>query len=286
MSFKKILKIKSIRPTAFMLLFVVYLFTFRPGNASNKPVEPSNRTDTVRLLGGNDLKNWYTFIKDRGIDNDPNKVFSITTEGFLHITGEEWGCITTKEEFKDYKIILDYKWGNATYSPRKDKARDSGLLLHSTGKNGAYSGTWMYAFECNIIEGGTGDFIVVGDGTDNFSLTGRVAPEKQNNSYLHHPYGTLKTIHKGRINWVFRDPEWRDEKNFRGKYDVENNAGDWNRLECWVKGDEIKVFLNGKTVNHALRVAPNKGRIQIQSEGAEIFFRKIDLIPIYNNEYL
>lgn len=234
--------------------------------------------DTLHLFNGYDLGNWYTFIKDRGVNNDPKAVFSVTDNGLLRITGEEWGCITTEKEFKNYKITVEYKWGEATYVPRKEKARDCGLLFHSIGNDGAYSGSWMHSIECNIIEGGTGDFIVVGDGTDNFSLTSRVAPWKLNDSYIHHPYGIPATINKGRINWAFRDPKWTDVIHFRGEYDVENPVGEWNTLECMVSEGEITVYLNGIRVNHAVQVSPTEGHIQIQSEGAEIFFRKIDLV--------
>jgi hypothetical protein len=64
---------------------------------------------------------------------------------------------------------------------------------------------------------------------------------------------------------------------------VEKPVGDWNKVECVVEGDEITIFLNGILVNHASNVKPNKGRIQIQSEGAEIFFRKVELRPLKKN---
>jgi len=48
-------------------------------------------------------------------------------------------------------------------------------------------------------------------------------------------------------------------------------------LECFTDGGEISIFLNGTLVNHAINVHPDKGRIQIQSEGAEILFRLVDL---------
>ena len=59
--------------------------------------------------------------------------------------------------------------------------------------------------------------------------------------------------------------------------DIEKIAGEWNRVECIADGDKISIFLNGTLVNEAVNVKPSKGRIQIQSEGAEIFFRRVDL---------
>ena len=64
---------------------------------------------------------------------------------------------------------------------------------------------------------------------------------------------------------------------FRGKQDVEFPVGEWNTLKVVADGDELTYFLNGILVNKATDVKPSRGRIQIQSEGAEIFFRKIDM---------
>jgi hypothetical protein len=120
----------------------------------------------------------------------------------------------------------------------------------------------------------------VGDGTDRFSITCPVEPEKQNGSYRFSPAGKPVTINGGRINWFGRDPGWKDVKGFRGSEDVEKPVGKWNRLECIARGDEIIVYLNGTLVNRAMDVKPQKGKIQIQSEGAEIMIRKVDLTPL------
>lgn len=235
--------------------------------------------ETVNLFNGQNLEGWYTFLKDRGKNTDPKEVFTVK-DGIIHISGEEWGCITTEEEFEDYKLVLEFKWGGGTHEPRLEKARDSGILLHSQGKDGNYSGTWMNSIECQIIEGGTGDFIVVGDGTDRFAITCPVAPEKVAGAYVYHPDGEPVTVHGGRVNWFGRDPEWKDEIDFRGASDVEKPVGEWNTLECHVLDGEITVYLNGVLVNRALQVKPKRGKIQIQSEAAEMLVRRVELNPI------
>lgn len=239
----------------------------------------TSQHNTIHLFNRKNLDGWYTFIKDRGRDNDPKKVFTVK-DGVLHISGEEWGCITTNNEFKNYKLVIEYKWGDKTYGERSGKARDNGLLFHSQGVDGAWDGTWMYSIECNVIEGGTGDFIVVGDKSNKYLLTTLVAPEKQNGSFIFQPDGDPVTVNSGRINWYGRDSEWKDEKGFRGKNDVEKPVGEWNKLECILHGNEIFIYLNGILVNHAIHSKPNEGRIQIQSEGAEIFYRRVDLTPL------
>ena len=231
------------------------------------------------LFNGKNLDGWYTFIQGRGRNTDPKNVFTVAN-GLLRISGEEFGCITTNREFENYTLIVEFKWGEVTHPPRLNNARDSGILLHSIGEDGGSAGIWMHSIECQVIEGGTGDFIVVGDGSETFSITCPVAPEKQEGSYVYLSTGNPATIHEGRINWFGRDPEWEDMKGFRGAKDIEKPVGKWNRIECIVKGKEIIIYLNGTLVNHAVEVKPQKGKIQIQSEGAEIFFRKISITSL------
>jgi hypothetical protein len=259
-----------------ILLILVALFHSEKGFAATAKLSGPERnkgSKTVKIFNGKNLDGWYTFIKGRGKNIDPNQVFT-TGNGMIRISGEEFGCITTNEEFENYKITVEFKWGEKTFEPRTDKARDSGLLLHSVGEDGGSDSTWMHSIECQIIEGGTGDFIVIGDGS-HFSITCPVAPDKQGNSFIYQPLGKMATVNSGRINWFARDPGWEDVKGFRGENDVEKPVGKWNRIECLVRGTEILIYLNGTLVNHAFDVKPQKGRIQVQSEGAEIFIRRI-----------
>lgn len=235
--------------------------------------------EKIQLFNGKNLDGWYTYLQHSGKNNDPQKVFTVEN-GMIRISGEEWGCITTQKEFENYKLITEFKWGEKTFEPRLKNARDCGILLHSVGEDGASGGIWMHSIECQIIEGGTGDIIVVGDGTDNFSVTCTVADEKQGNSFVYKPGGEKVTVNSGRINWFNRSPEWKDVFGFRGKNEVEKPVGEWNTLECIADGDKLIFILNGIVVNEATNVKPQSGKIQIQSEAAEIFFRKIELIPL------
>lgn len=257
-------------------LFLFFFVTFCLISFAQKEGQSGRKAKTISLFNGKNLEGWYTFIQDRGRDIDPKKVFTVQ-DGMIRISGEEWGCITTHEEYENYRLIAEFKWGGQTFEPRVKNARDSGILLHSVGEDGGSEGIWMYSIECQLIEGGTGDFIVVGDGSENFSITSPVAEEKQGSSPVFLPNGKETTVNRGRINWYGRDPEWKDVIDFRGTQDVENPVGQWNRVECLVEGDKISIFLNGKLVNQASGIKPSKGKIQIQSEGAEIFFRKVEL---------
>lgn len=269
------------KPILILLIFVFSMINFiepvfARGTGSLKTEKANPEKSRIKLFNGKNFNGWYTYLKGRGRNTDPKKVFTVKN-GHIRISGEEWGCITTNEAYENYKLVVEFKWGDVAFAPRVDKARDSGVLLHSTGNDGGYSDTWMHSIECQLIEGGTGDLLVVGDGSDQFSLTCPVAQEKQGNSYVFQPSGKTVTIHGGRINWFGRDPQWKDVKGFRGVKDVEKPVGKWNKLECIARGHEIFIYLNGTLVNHAVDVHPAKGHIQIQSESAEILFKKIEI---------
>lgn len=238
--------------------------------------------ETIKLFNGQDLTNFYIFLKERGRDNDPKQVFTVQ-DGVLRISGEEWGCVTTNEEYDNFRLIAEYKWGDEAFPPREDRARDGGILIHSVGEDGGYSGIWMHSIEVQLIEGGTGDFIVVGDKTDKYTITCPVRTETTEGggqAHYYDPDGEPVTINGGRINWWGRDPEWEDVINFRGAKDVEKPIGEWNTLECIADGNTITVILNGVVVNRAIDCKPTRGRIQVQAEGAEIFLRRLELQPL------
>jgi len=260
-----------------LLMMTAALCTLLP--ACSRPAM-TDEAGAIHLFNGRNLDGFYTFLRGRGRNSDPKNVFTVQ-DGMIRISGEEWGCLTTDDEYENYSLIAEYKWGERAWPPREDNARDSGICLHSNGQDGAYNGTWMLSIECQIIEGGTGDFIVVGNGKKEFAVTCPVAGEKCNNCYVFKPDGELKTVTGGgRVNWWGRDPDWKDVNGFRGKQDVEKPPGEWNRYECIADGSELRVILNGVMVNRATNVHPARGRIQLQSESAEIFFRRVDLIPL------
>ena len=263
---------KSIFP---MSLTVLALLLALGGCRQNQ----SSLSDRViHLFNGKDLNGFYTYLNGRGRDVDPKNVFTVR-DGMIRISGEEFGGLVTQKEYENYHMIAEFKWGEQTFPPRVENARDSGLVIHSQGRDGAFGGTWMFGIELQIIEGGTGDFIVVGDGRQEFMLTCPVGAD----GHIFNEQGTPVTIHGGRIDWWGRDPGWKDVKGFRGSQDLEKPLGQWNRYECIADGRTITVILNGVVVNRCLDVQPRKGKIQIQTEGAEVFFRRLDLIPLSEN---
>ncbi|MCX6624441.1 MAG: DUF1080 domain-containing protein, partial [Acidobacteria bacterium] len=104
--------------------------------------ESAIRPDSViRLFNGKNLDGWYTWLKDSRYE-DPKKVFTVEN-GVIHISGDGYGGITTRKEYRDYHLVVEFKWGQRTWGDRKDHARDSGILLHAVGEDGVAGGIWI-----------------------------------------------------------------------------------------------------------------------------------------------
>lgn len=254
--------------------------------AEKKVIVP---TEKIELINGKDFSGLYTWIEDTGYE-DPRKVFTYLPDGTLRISGDGYGGLVTNDEYANYYLILEYRWGTETHLNRKDRARDSGLLLHCQGPDGNLGGSkgkpgpWMNSIECQVIEGGVGDILVLPGKDPNgnvlpASATTTVRRDEKGAPYWD-PNGKEETFSRGRINWYGRDPEWKDVLGFRGAKDVDSPGQEWTRVECFMDGDTLEYKVNGVVVNKATKLTPDHGKILLQTECAELFVRKLELHPL------
>jgi hypothetical protein len=252
-----------------------------PGAAqTDDAIRPTN--DVIRLFNGKNLDGLYTWLQDAK-DQDPRKVFAVE-DGMLHISGDGLGYVCTRNRYRDYHLVLEYRWGVRTWGSRKDRARDSGLILHCSEPDGSYAGIFMAGIEAQIIEGGTGDCIVVpgkrADGSKiDVALSAETIKDRDGETVWHRG-GPRTTFHSGRINWFGRDPDWRSVTGFRGKHDVESPGQEWTRLEVICDGGHIIQRVNGVQVNEGFESVPSAGKILLQTELAEIYVRRFELYPL------
>ena len=242
------------------------------------------KDDVIKLFDGQTLGDTYTWLKDTKRE-DPRKVFTVS-DGMIHVSGDGYGGLVTNKRYRDYHLVVEYKFGERTWHGREKNARDSGCLIHSNGKDGGYEGCWMPSIEVQIIEGGVGDFIAVGGPDDAgkrvpISLTCNVSPDRDRaKQAIWKSDGKRETFQRGRVDWYGRDPDWKDEKGFRGRDDKESPHGEWTRIDVLCDGGHVETFVNGTKVNEAFDVSPREGRIQLQSELAEVFYRRWELWPL------
>ncbi|MBI2928902.1 MAG: DUF1080 domain-containing protein [Verrucomicrobia bacterium] len=246
------------------------------------------------LLNGKDRTGWDTYLgrphgsdSPIGLNKDPRGVFTVVTHDgapAIRISGEVWGAITSKEEFENFHIRVEYKWGQKKWPPRHEPRhyRDSGILYWCVGEHGAGSGAWMRSVECNIMEKGVGQWwAVAGSYVD---IEGRrVVLEKEPRV----PYRGEDPGEKC-IVWEPGAPRFTTGEGITSPFDPEK-ATDWNVCEVIAWGNVGVHLLNGQVVlaisNPRFKegdreVRLTRGKIQIQSEGAEVFYRKIEVRPI------
>ncbi len=231
----------------------------------------------IVLFDGKSMDKLYTRLRDAGSE-DPRQVFTVH-DGLLHISGDGFGSVTTKDAYRDYHLVFEFKWGLRTWGNRKERAKDSGILFHATGPEDAVGGSWPEAFQAQMIHGGTGDFYVVTrQGPVPLSCVAEVQ-EKDGKLYWKKGAERRRLTREG-VFWPGKDPEWKNELGFRGKDDIESPDGEWTRVEVICKGADVVIKVNDVQVNEAFELNPSAGKILVQCEGAEVFIRRWELWPL------
>jgi len=270
-----------------LILFCAVLVVRGFGGEPSKAITPHEK---IVLFNGKDLSNFTTWETVHGKDKDPDRVFTVVEQidgaPAIRSSGQHFGGIVTKDSYKNYRLVADFRWGLVTWEPRKDRARDSGILLHCQGEEGnytkAFNGAWMRSVEFQIIEGGVGDIILVG-GYDR-DKPNPIAPTLKTTvtegTKRFNPNGKAGEFTRVRIDWLRRDPDWKDVLEFKGRDDAAKPTGQWNHIEAICDGGNVTYYVNGEIVNKGWDGSFTEGRLMFQSEGAEIFFRNIELHPL------
>jgi hypothetical protein len=221
----------------------------------------------VRLFSGKDLTGFDILLESKGLNHDPDKVFQVE-KGVIHVSGNDFGGIVTQKEYENYYMRAEFKWGEKTYLDRVGKARDCGILYNITGPLLAPPGVWPRSFEFQIIEGGTGDIWLVKGAS--LKVKGQLIASEAEvgpNPYVKSPR--------------FGEGPWQNVTGYRDPAgEVEKPHGQWNLLELVVNHDHVKYFVNGKFVNEATDLNATKGKILFQTEGAETYYRNLEIAPL------
>ena len=104
----------------------------------------ANKSEKVQLFNGKDLSNWSFYLKDQSVD--PANVFTVK-DGVIHITGDPFGYMRTKEKYSDYKLNVEWRWPS--------EATNSGVFVHGQEPDAI----WLKCIECQLMAGNAGDFV-------------------------------------------------------------------------------------------------------------------------------
>ena len=201
----------------------------------------SQNNISVNLFKPEDKSQWYVFLQGSEKGKDALGVFQFEN-GMIHASGEKFGYIATEESYSNFHLKLEFKWGTKKYAPRLNEKRDAGILYNGDIYDG--DKIWPRSLECQIQEGDCGDIWLI---------------------------DSASVIHADTM--TKRQPYHRVIKS----KDAEKPTGEWNQVEVIVNNGEITYLVNGQLVNKAKDPNPKTGRILLQSEGAEIYYRNVVL---------
>jgi len=211
--------------------------------------------------------------------NDKHKVFTVQIKNntpILKVSGEIYGSVTTKSRYRNYHLKLKVRWGDKKWSPRLDKLKDTGILYHAIGEHGAeHFRSWMLSQEFQIMEGHMGDYW--SQATSAIDIRAYI-PEYIMNPVASDDQPFIKVGKSEKIKGLVLRKE-----NFERKH------GQWNELEliCYegksihiVNGGTAMILRNSRYLNNGISTPLREGKIQLQSEAAEVYYKDIKIKEI------
>ncbi|HWA26413.1 MAG TPA: DUF1080 domain-containing protein [Lacunisphaera sp.] len=228
----------------------------------------------VALFNGRNLDGWSVYTPDP--DPAAARSLFVVSDGTIHTyadavdgSKQPMGYVATTAEYANYRLSLEFKWGTKKFIPRADPdmARDAGVCYHVQSPDVI----WPVSVECQIQEGDTGDAWLI-----HTQATARIHPDTM--GYWPNGNDGGVEVTKGEKPKVYRRIP---------RYFYHEQPG-WNRVELVVRGDRASYYVNGHLVNEVTQLKRwdetakawqplAKGRILLQAEGAEIFYRNVTI---------
>jgi hypothetical protein len=241
---------------------------------SSLPLRAGTEDGFKPLFNGRDLSGWKVLVDKQGIVTKQS-IFRVV-DGMIHVypeaaegSAQPFAGLITDLPYRDYHLRLQFRWGTRKFAPRADAVRDAGVMFHMHGE----PVIWPQSVECQIQEGDCGDLWILG------ATRASTPIHSLSNGYDFN--GDLQNLGDGM------------SAGLRGPRGASWETPDWNTVEVIVRGADAIFIINGKQVNEARHMRFRKpgggdwgwqplteGPIMLQAEGAELFYRAIELRPL------
>ena len=234
-------------------------YRHQPGYKGEVPL--NEKGDTILAIGYNiNQNNVFSIIEENG-------------EPVLKVTGEIYGCAFTKNEFENYHLKLKVKWGKKKWPPRTDKLMDAGVVYHSQGKCGVdYWRSWMLGQEFQVMQGHMGDYWNIGNAAIDIKA---FLPEGTMNPVAS-PKQSFLSVGSGTANTGFCMRSADYESDMDTYTNIELICFNGRSLHI-VNGKVVMILSNSRYWDGTSFQPLIKGKIQLQSEGAEVYYKAIQI---------
>ncbi|WP_437222272.1 PVC-type heme-binding CxxCH protein [Planctomicrobium sp. SH661] len=231
-------------------------------------VRDSSGREWQPLFNGQNLEGWKVVLQYEV----PEQCFQVV-DGNIHVYRDApaekempFGVLISDGSYSHFRFRFEYRWGEKKFAPRTEVVRDAGFLFHVNGEEKI----WPMSVECQVQEGDTGDNFLVSTSGDAFTQGGQFLEAANGGELRSHysPDGVTRVV-KSRT--------------------LEKEG--WNVVEVVVRGDAAVYLVNGEINNYVVNlkapIGPDQelvplesGRLALQCEGAELFYRKLEILPL------
>ncbi len=204
-------------------------------------------SQSIKLFDGKSLEGWYMDVPELEKDSSIRNPF-LVRNGMLVSLGTPNGHLLTDKEYENYRLEVEYRFAG--------EPGNCGVLVHASGSRNLYQ-MFPKSIEVQMMHENAGDFWCIVQDIQVPDMEARRGPKE---------------------NWGITEGKGRRILNLTDG--SEKPLGEWNRMVIECKADTITVWLNGDLVNQGYGATVTKGKIALQAEGAEVEFRKVELLPL------
>jgi hypothetical protein len=216
-----------------------------------------------------------------GYDKNEANVFSVVQQQgqpVLRISGEIYGCLFTRQDYTNYDLKLKVKWGTKKWLPRLNEPRDSGILYNSQGACGVdYWHSWMLSQEFQVSEvdhaNAMGDFWCIANSSADIRATRSATKDTLRFS----PTAAAVRLGNGGPGFCQAAARYQPAADGWTELELLNVNGQSIHL---VNGHVVMAVGNSAYVANGQRQPLTTGKIQLQSEAAEVFYKDILIRPL------
>jgi N-acetylglutamate synthase-like GNAT family acetyltransferase len=207
----------------------------------------ASRRPSRSLFNGRDLSGWDVDVPAADSNVRLRSPFAVRN-GMLVSLGEPRGHLISDSIYRNYRLEIEYRFPG--------KPGNAGVLVHASTPRALY-GMFPRSIEVQMESGNAGDFWCIVENIRVPDMARRRGPPGE--------WGVTEGKARRIINLTDNS---------------EKPVGEWNTMVIDVLNRSITVWVNGDQVNEGYGATVDRGRIALQSEGAEVEFRKILLTPL------
>lgn len=185
----------------------------------------------IDLLESKDLNDWDFYLVDPDVKKED--VWSFSDDGLLVCKGEPMGYLCTKEKFKNFEMVVEWRW--------PEEPSNSGVLMRISGEPAALP----HCVEAQLKAGDAGDFWAFHD----FKIDGKDLVVKESDKH-----GVIRGIKKTEA--AEKEPgEWN-------KYVIRAKDGD---IKLMINGKVVNQTTDAQATPGAIGVQSEGGPIEFRT---------------------